>query len=444
MALAFAALAHAASGESLVIMTNGECLVSSSVREEGANLRCRTASPTNDHIIRSSSVAHVLKSVEKGKTYTREDAENALKEIDAVGRRFPRLLRQLNAFRQDWTTVLHPDTGAGTRIAGLSARFDSGDKSPASFREIGLQLEMIRARDKQGMHAERIDAAIERMRAEFLRINQPRFTALVEATPPSVSNYVAARDFGDAMKQCPIPAQARKSVDESVARCLDATLNALCGEAVRRLSSAPTVDTYLAANENLTLLAKAAQANPVAGDAIAPWRRRVLEAAAKALPAHDFSFGGYPLTQEDRRLMNAGGGNACCATGRVEGIELDEQCCLIVTQQSRPSAAQGLKLSLRLVFNRPQPAGRQFGLAGQLRSGNVRSAPFVWKIPAVTIRNGRADVPFSSPFPKWSGTAPTPSSSELDLCVVCEQPGAGPADRQWIGLSAGFTIKPTE
>lgn len=435
--------AISAHSDALVVTTNGLSFWASSTRTDADSLLYRVPGTVNEKLLPCAAVAFVLPSVEKGKAYSAEDAEKALKEIETVGRRYPKLLRHLNTLKQDWNGVLHPDTGAEAKIVELTAKFDAGDKSPAAFKDISLQLDMIRFRDKQGQYAAKMDAASERMLSEFLRIQQPRVAAMLARTPHSISNYVTAARHADAMKLCPIPMPVKKSLDDSVAKCRDATLSAICGGAIETMTSSRTVDSYLAANDLLASLTSDLGADPAGRNAVALWRRRVVDAAAKALPDCDFTFRGYPLSSDDTNRMHAGGTLACCATTSVTGVESDEQCCLIVTRRQEPSTAAGLDLSLRLVFNRSQPADRTYGLAGRLQSGATRSAPVVWKLPKTAVRDGHADIPFKSAFPRWSPAATAPPSYDFVIYIVYAAPDATPAYPKWVAASPAYTMRLT-
>jgi len=421
------------SAGSYIVTTGGDGIRAAKTRTGTVMLYYRVQEDDEERMLALSGVADIVPTVDRGHEYSKQEADDALAKIGALLRKFLRLRKELIILQQQWEAVRNPDTGTAWQIDVLLKQFESSASKADTFRDVCLQLDMLRFKDIQGRYTNQIEAAIGKMRVELFDVEKARVERMVQGEQ-TVSGYLACKRTVDLLKMCSLPTAQKQVLDDMLLKYRDATVAARYNTARSTFLNGKSVDSYLAGAEVLReLLGAMSEDQKVAADV----DRVILslrKAAGQACAGYDFSFKGYPLSGEDTRCLAST--RQFASSVPVQSMQVDEQAYVFPARIPNLAVSGGLlNVPVRIVFNRPQPGGRVFAMVNELTMADGKTQVTLWRMQdPVTVKNGRADVNLAASVPSSGVVA---AAMFLAYRPEGQKNGAG---EEWIAASLGCPL----
>ena len=431
-------------GAFLVITKNGESLWVESVKEENGSVYCVPSAGGERRRFDSSELDGIVPKIERGKNYTKEQADTALGRIRKMLSRHPKLRKQLGMLEQEWKSVGSVDPEMGKKIDALVARFERGPTSPKLFQDIAVELDMIRFKDAAGAYANRIEQTLANMQAKLLDRNLGVLDAYDSSTKKPIEDFVIYRKLVEELKMVCIGDEIKVSLDKRLVDHRNAVLEWNKDTAKQKLFGNKTLAAYL---DSVAILGdlKWAVAD---SDACRAGLDRDVEvfrnAADEALADYSLGRNGYPLNAEDEKLVAAAG--QFISSMPIQSMPCDEQCLLF--PETAPQAWQSgkkLRIPIRIVFNRSQPAKRVFSLKSAFVAGKSNATLSTTRLPPLDIRDGHADTVFITSLPVMVSGGGTRGvyveATHVVVWLAFERPRSpGSTDMQQVAASFGCPL----
>jgi hypothetical protein len=438
--------------DTLVITRDGDSVWAATVAEDGDAFT--VATPQAETRFPKADVAFVLTAVEPGRTYPASEIEEHVRLILRAQAEFPRLAKQTNVLLNAWRTLQAGGAGLSDELAALLKKGAGAATDIQLYRDVTGQLQMLRYRDLPGAHWTQIDAELERLKAAYVQAALPRLQELAAAQQTTFEHFRAVRQAAADLCSVQPPEAVRETATKLLERQRAATQKVNLDEAVRTFSAARSVDAYLHARHILAQLRDDVAATPENQTMLEQQLEKLTAAAAKAQPALSFQYKGYPLNRQDAELLHRMERGASLV--EFAGVRVIEQCLVFPTQAPVAVPLGGrFTQTLRLVFNRAQPAGRKYVVAA-IVTGENANLEWLWDCPAFTVTSGRAEVVIQAEFKdvppnfalRGNDGAPAPKSRKRPhtafLWLATPDPEASPENTEpgarWLGLSLAWRL----
>ncbi|MEI6970667.1 MAG: hypothetical protein WCL44_04045 [bacterium] len=420
-------------GKSYVVTSKGEGFWASRVRM-ATNIVVYYVPEGGDteKFYNMDDIAGIIPSVERGRQYGEQEITDATGLIDKMARRFFPLRKHLIQLNQQWQVLRTPETGVEEKIGALVRRFDASSKDPAVFRDLTLQMDMIRFKDVAGTYSNQVDAALTKMSTAYFEAHKGNLDTMLSSSDTSLAHFAACKKEVDSVSQGYLAKEQKQRLDAALQKRCDDTIKAGINAARQSLSNSKTVDSYLEGASALRELKLATADNAKPPDAVEKAIYGLRALAAQTLPGYDCSIKGCPLSEEDRRIM--GEGKRFASSSPIRSLSIDEQAYMFPTNGLGKIEGDTFRLPLRIVFNRIQPKGRVYFVGGEISVEGDKPKVFLWKVPPLEIRDGHADTVLQAPAVRLTG-------SEVSIFLACKDDSVPQGEpEKWIGLSLGCKI----
>jgi len=424
----------------LVVTKRGESIPARTAKKEGETVVYVRRDDGVEVSVPSAELSGVLPMVSRGTAYETADIEKFIARIKGVRDRHPTLLKQINGILQEWENLLKPNPEMEGTLERLAAEFQAGDKSPALYRKLAVDLGMLGYKDMQGKYAARIKTILDAARVDCVAANRARITAMVDGARKDPDRFLEVHRQVEevaAIAEEPERSEIKGQLESVRSDCLTQGLQT----ALAAFEGKRDLDGYLESARRLFVLRDVVAATDADRARVETLLKRLLKDVAAALPAYDFSFEGFPMGKEDVRLYNAMQGGA----SRYTFADVThEPACLMVPV--RAPGVIGLKrpfsVPVRLIFNRAQPAGRTYGILVLLQQEGGGDQRYVLPLPALILRNGQTEVTVQESFKEVDasfvpGPAMRDGRSAYFACLVYREGNAEPESLEdWHAVSA--------
>lgn len=421
-------------GKSYVVTAKGEGVWASRVRTATNVVIYYVAEGGNtEQTCNLSDLAGVVPTVERGRQYSEQEISDAIAAVDKLAQRFLPLRKQLIILNQQWMALRTPEVGVEDKINKLAREFEASSKDSAIFRDVSLRMEMIRFKDVSGRYSNQVEVALTRIGSAYFEANRGKVDQLLSGPETSIAHFLECKKEVDTLKLGHLSAEQKQQLDKALQKCCDATVKAGIEAARQALFAAKTVDSFLESAAALRELKQATAENANPKDVVEKAIYSLRAAAIQALPGYDCSVKGCPLSENDRKLLVDF--KKFASSMPVRSLETDEQAYMFPTKAPAQPEGDTFRLPLRIVFNRTQPKDRVHILGGEIRAeGEDKPKTFLWRIPALEIRDGHAEVTLEAPAARLIGTEVSIFLAYKDNTVKAGEPD------KWIALSLGCRI----
>ncbi len=432
-----------ARGAFLVITKSGESLWVESVTEQGGSVYCVPSAGGERRRFDSSALDGVVPKIERGKSYTADQANAALSRIRKMLSRHPKLRKQLGMLEQEWKSVGNMDPETGRKIDTLVIRFERGPTTPKLFQEIAVELDMIRFKDAAGVYATRIEKALADMQAKLLARNLGVLDAYDSSPKKLMEDFTIYRKLVDELRMVCIGDEIKLSLDKRLADHRNAVLEWNRNSAKQKLFGNKTLGSYLDSagmlGELKWIVADSASSRAELDRDIEVFR----SVADEALEDYNLSRNGCVLNADDEGLVTAAGQSI--STVSITSMPCDEQCLLFpATNPQTWQSGKKLRIPLRIVFNRSQPANRSFLLKSAFVAGKSRTDVSTTRLPRLAVQDGHAETDFVTSLPAMvSGGARGRyvPATHVVIWLAFERPRSpGSTDIQQVAASLGCPL----
>jgi len=380
-----------------------------------------------------TDIAGVIPAVAKGRQYTDQEIADTAGLIDKLAMRFFKLRKHLIALNQQWQVLRTPETGVEEKISALARKFDASAKDQATFKDVSLQMEMIRFKDASGKYSNQVEAALIQIGSAYFGANRGKGDKLLNDPDTSVLHFLACKKEVDGLKAGYLGEAQKLQLDMALQKCCDATIKAGIEAAKQSLLAGKTVDSYLESSGALRTLKLATADLAQPKDVVDRATFALRAAAIQACPGYDFALKGCPANEDDRKCLLETKKFASVMTIRT--LDFDEQAYMFPPKTPGPPEGDTYRQPFRILFNRVQPKNREYMIGGEIRvDGAGKPKTFLWRVPAFEIRDGHAETTLEVPASRLSG-------EDVSFFLVCKDTTVKEGEQaKWIALSLGCQI----
>lgn len=430
----------------VMIITHDHVAISAkSARKNGTQIVYKDAASGAEHAISTNTVDAIIPRVERSRSYDDAYITKVLDRIHSLRTRHGTLLRQINEVRQEWEALQKPAAKLDDQIVSIEQGFRTSQKDTTAYKQAVMSLSMLQYKDVRGTYRERIDGILSTIRKDYVDLNTGTLKALGNASYIGIDDFRKIDALGielsdasleaerpaltalrDAIRQRVFTLQTDKarSSFEAAGMTLDAartsiamlmqtaevvaatpeqkssaaalqttireqTIDANAAKAVAAFDAAPSLDTYLATlGVLIPLRAEVAVTDDLKSRADA-FMDSLRTKASGALPDYNFSYKGFPLTTNDTACMEAN--EATISSQAVPKLPVDEQCLILPLEPVPPITSAPQMQPIRLIFNRQQPANREFAVfIVALGRGDDASTARI--LPKLDMKDGRINM----------------------------------------------------
>ena len=392
-------LAYPAFGaDRLVVTRTGQSFWVSSVKQSGdvveyvhRDTRQRGAVPVAD-------LHGVMPTVQRGKLYQPDEVQKYIERTEKLIKLHPSLLRQLNAILQEWKAIQNPPEGLGDEISAVEEAFESSEKGPHDYQMAAYDLGMIKYKDLGGSFSARIETIEERIREEYIAASRERLAQMAATKDLSVDAFLEMKALSAAVME-EIEDGDGKDIEDMLSATRKTVYLSTCRKSMQILGETRSVDGYLECVRILRLNKAEVAADAEENATIDRGMAKLLSGIKSISPQFRFDEKGYPLNQDDVRLM----GEMARTMSRITFVdsELDEQCLII--PEWRPghvSLRSSLEVPLRLILNRGQKPDEEFAVGIRLLGAHEDRYA---RLGPVTFKDGHASVVLRTDFSELPG-----------------------------------------
>lgn len=392
LVVVYIGLCSGAVAESYVVTKEGKGFWTSSVRKDEKAIYYMDKTTGEEKTLSLSVVDGLVLSVQRSEQYKPEQIKSHLENIRALIAKHRSLTRDLNQLQQEWEALQKGDPGFAKQIDAIVEKFNASDKGIKAYKGAMMDLGMIKYKDVQGKHAERIERTVGKVKNEFLTAGFARLEGMASTNRISVNDYLEVKNLANALSDAGQKEKAAGLIENI--RRLALSLNAQ--EALAGFASSKTVEAYLVSND---LLIRIKNEIATEGD---PKKRidvmlgGLIRDVGKAQPAFNFDLRGYPMTKNDNTVLSSLQRFSSIIT--FTASDLEEQCFVFPLQRPENIRMnQRFSVPLRLIFNRAQPKDRIFGIMVLIPGGHGTDSHTV-ALECLQIKNGHADATFTDEF----------------------------------------------
>lgn len=421
-------------GKSFIVTSKGEGIWAASVRTEtNVVLYYVPEGGQAEQSVVMNEIAGVVPSVGKGRQYTEQEISDASSLIENLARKFFKLRKNLIVLNQQWQSLRTPETGVEEKIGAIVKKFESSARDHAAFKDVSLQMDMIKFKDASGRYSNQVESALVQIGSAYFAANRAAIDKLLADPDTSVQHFLACKKEVDALKAGYLSDAQKLQLDTALQKCCDATIKAGVEAAKNSLLAGKTVDAYLESAGALRalMLATAEYAQPK--DAVERATYTLRAVAARVCPGVDFAVKGCPLTEDDRRVLVEA--KKFASVMPIRSLEMDEQAYMFPARTPGLPEGDTYRQPFRIVFNRTQPKNREYMIGGEIKAdGGGKPKAFLWRVPALDIRDGHAEVMLEAPASRLSG-------EDVNFFLVYRADTAKEGEpAKWIALSLGCQI----
>lgn len=421
--------------ESLIVTTDGRGIRADAVRKSAEKISYRDIASAAETNMPAGSVDGIVPLVQRGTTYSPADVQAALDLAGRLKLKYSGLTRDLNQIQSEWQSLRKAGGDSGAEIARIVEEFRRSPKGTKQFKSASTALGMLKFKDLQGKYAAQIDSTLRDVKNEYLISMSSLVSAAATNERITVDDFILLKErvrdigeYGDAAR--------KESANAILVKTRPAALEKLIGDSVNMYQGKKDIGLYLASRSLLLRLkVDVADAGPQA-ERVDSALARQIEEVSKAMPAYRFEEG-FPLSREDLQAIEES--KKFCAMVRSDGAAPESQQCMLLPARRPEVVKPGvpLVLSLRLVFNRVQPANRVFGFVF-LVNGEKGAYSHVVSPDRFQIQDGHANLTLKEDFATMPADFKVATDRSGQYCVFVYLVGKkddDPASEEWVPLS---------
>ncbi len=397
MLMVVAGFCACAQAESFVVTKDGKGLWVWSTRKDNDKILYIDKETGDEKSFPAGDVEAVIPKMKPGTPYPLEQVNGYVSSLKALEKKHQRLKRILTQLLQEWESFLKEDPGLEKAIDDEAKTFKASDKLTKAYKGAVMNLGMLKYKDAQGKYAAKIDTLVQDAKKDYYEAGFARLEALSATNKINLVDFIETKELVVALSEfCDAPHK------EKAGKCLEKArqiaLRSNTRLALDGFATARTVNAYLSSLDLLHRSRVVLAAEEIQQKAIDTMMSGLARDAGRVLPAYKFDYKGYPLTANDRALLN----KYQNYSSRVSfSSERDEQCLVFpLKQPERIRLNSSYTLPLRLVFNRLQPPNRKYSIWVYIPAAEDGGGPYIRSVPLenVSITNGHAEATFTFKF----------------------------------------------
>ena len=339
-----------------------------------------------------TEMSNIIPIFQKGKSYPEGTAASVDASVTRALAAHPHLKKQLRSINDAWKASQIVDATMGSAIDKLVNSFKASDKSPDAYKKASYELGMLQFKDGSGTYTKTIKTELEKMLKLFVATNSKTLSATAKKTDITLEEFLHANFLAREMLRRKPPESDQ--IKASLETCRKNTIAANVPRSRQLFMQERSIDNYLEARKLLTGLLAIASSGPDKTNLEAELGRLVA-ATQKANKGYDLSIDAFPLTTKQKALYNQY--QDLINKVNYDSIELDAQCLLLPNASPTHTFGTPTHISFTLIFNQPQPAGRNYHMLRFVQSAEG-SASHTYDLGKLKVRNGQATFTFVDNF----------------------------------------------
>ncbi len=374
----------------LVIAKDGSSFWAQNVSTNGTTLSCvlNDSGAGTNAALRDIDV--VIHGVDRGKKYTDDEMDAALRMISDARARHNNLMKQLKILQNEWDAIR---TTSGSEIdqaiEETTASFETNKHSASAYSVAILSLGMSRCKDVSGVHSAKLDKAVCGIQEAYLGVSIAHIEALSNTAKITTEEFLKIKKPVIAAIKKEMPPEEKGRLLAALDKARATALRCGLADAAGAVAAAKTIDSYLVSRTILVPLKKEVAETKDEKIAVEKALSGVIMGVKSAQPDYELDSNGYPLSRKDRDMLAVT--QAYSSTQLIFGMPVEEQCLIIVKEIPKPvPVGKQTAIPMTLIFNCLQQNSEEYCMVIS-GAGGKDSAKLREKLPSVSSRNGHLD-----------------------------------------------------
>lgn len=396
--LAFICLCAFARGESFIVTKAGKGFWAASARKENEKILYIDKESGEEKNLPVGDVEAIIPKAQKGMQYPVDQVKSRVSSLKVLEQKHEGLTRVLNQLLQEWEAYLKEDPDFEKKVDDVAAAFNSSDKLTRAYKGATMDLGMLKYKDMSGKYTAKIDKLVEDVKKDYIVSGFARLEAMANTNKIDISDFVEVRDLAVSVSELCDAAQKQKAgMFREKARLVALGVNTR--KALAEFASSKTIDAYLSGRDRLHRTRGVIASEDSHRKVIDGMIAGLMRDAGRALPAYNFEVNGYPLSRNDREMLDKYRNFSSRVSWKSDDFQ--EQCLMIPLKQPEKIALnRRFTLPFRLVFNRIQPKDRKYSISVYIPGVKDGVGSYSSSIPleGLQVTNGHAEVTFAHDF----------------------------------------------
>jgi hypothetical protein len=375
----------------LIITKDSKSIRADSARKDETSVYYMPQGEDTESSITLDRVDQLLPIVERGRHYK---PSTIAKMIEVVGRsrsQHPNLQRKITPIFDQWQSLQK----SNDEVPGLQAQAVDAfmrDKGTAAYKDAIATLQMLKFKDLRGAYDTEIEGALEQIKYEYFSHGMATLRNQQKDPGDSIHRFITLKKLADDLLAAKPPVALRAEIEQLRDKRQRAVYKTNLRQAKAMFNEKKSINNCIKACEVLHQLQRHVATD---GNDIDSELSKIQTAATRANPDYYFKVKGYPLSQEDMRLLKQHQQQA----SRTELLDRpgDVFCFLIPEQRIPPiTIGRNTQLRYRAIFKRWPGDGEYAFVVRYLRRHNQDEEIIPVELP--TLRDGHGTLTINSTF----------------------------------------------